>query len=221
MFKAILFDFDGVICESVNIKSQAFREMFMKYGNDIANKVVTYHESNGGISRFEKFKHYYNNFLNQEINQQELQILGEEFSNLVFQKVIDSDFVKGAFEFISNHYMDYKFFIVTGTPQEEIIKICDERELSKYFIEILGSPLNKSTIINNILKEYNYNKNEVVMVGDAMTDFTAASETDVPFIGRVAHDNPFPLGTTLIDDLINLNQVLSEKSKSTDLIVVS
>jgi beta-phosphoglucomutase-like phosphatase (HAD superfamily) len=33
MIKAIIFDFDGVILNSVNIKTLAFEEMYSKYGN--------------------------------------------------------------------------------------------------------------------------------------------------------------------------------------------
>ena len=39
MIKNIFFDFDGVLAESVNIKTDAFYEMFLKYGKDIAEKV--------------------------------------------------------------------------------------------------------------------------------------------------------------------------------------
>ena len=57
--KNIFFDFDGVIAESVNAKTEAFREMYIEHGTEIANKVVDYHINHGGVSRFEKFKYYY------------------------------------------------------------------------------------------------------------------------------------------------------------------
>ena len=38
--KNIFFDFDGVIAESVSAKTEAFREMYLPYGIDIANQVV-------------------------------------------------------------------------------------------------------------------------------------------------------------------------------------
>ena len=47
-----LFVFDGAIANSVNVKKQAFHEIYKKYGKDIAQKVVHYHVSNGGMSRF-------------------------------------------------------------------------------------------------------------------------------------------------------------------------
>ncbi len=67
MFKGIIFDFDGVIVESLHIKSNAFKQIYMPYGEEIANQVVKHHEANGGISRFNKFKYYHKVFLNKNI----------------------------------------------------------------------------------------------------------------------------------------------------------
>ena len=35
-----IFDFDGVLAESVNIKTEAFRSMYTQYGEEIAERVV-------------------------------------------------------------------------------------------------------------------------------------------------------------------------------------
>ena len=49
---AIIFDFDGVLVESVDVKTRAFCDMYSKYGEEIVEKVKEYHLSHGGISRF-------------------------------------------------------------------------------------------------------------------------------------------------------------------------
>ena len=45
MIETILWDFDGVIAESVDVKGEAFREMYLKYGVDIADKVLDHHNN--------------------------------------------------------------------------------------------------------------------------------------------------------------------------------
>ena len=67
MIKAIIFDFDGVISHSIEVKTQAFYNLYKDYGEEISKKVVEHHESNGGISRFEKIKFYHKNFLKKQI----------------------------------------------------------------------------------------------------------------------------------------------------------
>ena len=54
MIKGIIFDFDGVITESVDIKSAGFSEIYKPYGPPNVNKVVKHHEANGGLSQFKK-----------------------------------------------------------------------------------------------------------------------------------------------------------------------
>ena len=51
------FDFDGVIVDSVNIKTEAFAEIYKPYGQKIVDRVINHHISNGGMSRFKKFKY--------------------------------------------------------------------------------------------------------------------------------------------------------------------
>ena len=40
MVNAIIFDFDGVILESLNVKTNAFKKLYEPYGSDISKKVV-------------------------------------------------------------------------------------------------------------------------------------------------------------------------------------
>ena len=49
-YDAIFFDFDGVIVDSVNIKTQVFYLMYLPYGEDIALKAKQHHIENGGVS---------------------------------------------------------------------------------------------------------------------------------------------------------------------------
>ena len=89
--KNIFFDFDGVIAESVGAKTEAFREIYSQYGEGISSQVVDYHINNGGVSRFEKFKYWEKKFFNKDISADRVNELAKIFSDLVLNKVIDSD----------------------------------------------------------------------------------------------------------------------------------
>ena len=97
---AILFDFDGVLCECMDVKTEAFAQMFESFGKDIVEKVVKHHVKYGGISRYKKIEYYYKEYLNKEISNDELNELAKKFSDFVVTKVIESDWVKGAKEFL-------------------------------------------------------------------------------------------------------------------------
>ena len=130
--KAIIFDYDGVIAESVNVKTEAFAELYRPYGKDIVQKVIKHHEANGGVSRYEKFKIYHKNYLREDIDQLEIDVLANKFSKLVLQKVIDSTYVTGVYDFISSNYQKYDFYISTGTPTGEIETILKQKSLRKF-----------------------------------------------------------------------------------------
>mgnify|MGYP003325992022 CR=1 FL=1 len=90
MIRAIVFDFDGVLVDSVNIKTKAFSYIYKKYGTDIVSKVIKHHELNGGMSRYEKFDYYHKFFLGTQIDQEVVDQLDSQFSELVLHKVVKS-----------------------------------------------------------------------------------------------------------------------------------
>ena len=55
MIQAVVFDFDGVILESADCKTDAFVELYEPHGPDVVAKVRAHHLANLGISRFKKF----------------------------------------------------------------------------------------------------------------------------------------------------------------------
>ena len=61
MIKAILFDFDGVIVDSVEIKTEAFRDLFRQESADDLERILDYHKAHGGISRVKKIEYFYAN----------------------------------------------------------------------------------------------------------------------------------------------------------------
>ena len=187
--KNIFFDFDGVIAESVSAKTDAFEEMYLPYGKEIASKVVEYHKLHGGVSRYEKFKYFHKEFLNEVIDQKKVDALAIQFSNIVLNKVINSDQVPGANYFIEKYHKKFKFWIITGTPTDEMEIIAKKRGLVNYFFGIHGSPNNKRYWTENLIKKYKLNRDETIFLGDATTDMDAADFSKTHFALRENEDN--------------------------------
>ena len=187
--KNIFFDFDGVIAESVSAKTDAFEEMYLPYGKDIAAKVVEYHKLHGGVSRYEKFKYFHKEFLNEVINQEKIDQLAIQFSSIVLDKVINSDEVLGAYYFIEKYHTKFKFWVVTGTPTTEIELICEKKNLTSFFIGLHGSPNNKIYWTENLIKKHNLKRDEIIFLGDATTDLDAANFSKTHFALRENEEN--------------------------------
>tara|TARA_Y100001970_G_scaffold286159_1_gene407645 strand:- start:7865 stop:8497 length:633 start_codon:yes stop_codon:yes gene_type:complete len=183
VIKAIIFDFDGVIVDSVDLKTEAFKELYKDYNKQILKSIVAHHNQNGGMSRYEKFKFYHEKYLNKRITNLELNRLGKQFSRIVENKIIKTKYIKGSFEYISENYKKYKLFISSGTPENELRRICKKRNISKYFHKIYGSPNSKVKHIKNVIEYTKVLKKEIIYIGDSKNDYDAANKMNVNFIG--------------------------------------
>ncbi len=181
--KTIFWDFDGVIKDSVKVKSDAFEQLFLPFGIDIAKKVRTHHEKNGGMSRFDKLPLYLE-WAGQVSSAQLIVEYAEQFSQLVKQKVIDSPWVVGILEYLQNNYKKQQFFLVTATPQQEIEDILFQLNIAKYFKQVIGSPTSKIEAVEALLSRYNVSSQQAMMVGDSSSDYEAATQNQLIFILR-------------------------------------
>ena len=179
----VFWDFDGVIKESVSVKTDAFVEIFNPYGPGVAKKVRLHHLENGGMSRFDKIPLYLKwsgvEPTNSKINQ-----ISNQFSMIVKNNVINSDWVPGVREFIERNKKKYIFIIVSATPQKELNDICRKLNIGNYFDKIYGSPTSKSDAIKASIEDYGILPQKCIMFGDAMTDLNAAKENNINFIFR-------------------------------------
>ena len=199
-WQAIFFDFDGVILDSVDVKTKAFAKMFSSYGPEIEKKVVEYHMINGGVSRFEKFKYYYKNLLHKPITEEILNDLGNDFKKLALEGVLAAPFIDGALDTLKQLKLKgVPAFVATGAPDEEIKDIVKKRNLSDYFLEIHGSPRKKREIVNDIANRHGYDLTKCLFIGDAMTDYEEAKACETQFLGIVKDRDisPFPDSTTI------------------------
>ena len=189
MIKNIFFDFDGVILESVSIKTDAFYEMYLPYGKETAEKVKAFHLANGGVSRFDKFRYFAKKFLGEKIDEAKIQMVAEQFGKLVLDKILECPYVPGAFEFLENHSQDYNCFVVSATPNEEVNYIVKKKRIEGYFKSIHGSPTKKTEIVAKLIDYYGMDVSESIFIGDAEADFNAAFENDLYFLLRKTSEN--------------------------------
>ena len=203
-WQAIIFDFDGVVVESGDIKTQAFGNLYRAYGETVMTAVMQYHSANGGMSRYQKF-HYFQQYLLEKppLTADEEQQLDRLFSELVVEAVIASETVRGAAELIRKEAARIPLFIASGTPETELSTIVKRRGLAPYFTAVHGSPTPKQILISDILSSHALSPERVLMIGDALIDYQSAQMNKIAFLGRVrpGDDNPFPAEVETLPDL--------------------
>ena len=182
MIKNIIFDYDGTISKTNDIKTQAFANIFQEYGIDIINQVVNHHVNNQGMDRFQKFKFYHKEYLNRPLSNYQLNKISKQFSKTIIEKVIEAPFVDVVYDFIKENYTNYNFYISTATPQREMIEILKKKKILYLFIEVYGSPSSKIDHIKEIIEKNIYKKYETIFVGDSTDDYNSSLSSGIKFI---------------------------------------
>ena len=67
-YQHIIFDFDGVLAESNEIRFNGFRKLFKDYPQEQVEKLVTYAEANGGVSRYKKIAYFFSEIRQEPIS---------------------------------------------------------------------------------------------------------------------------------------------------------
>lgn len=183
MYKLIFWDFDGVIKDSVDVKTQAFVKLFASYGSQVAEQVKSHHEANGGMSRFDKLPLYLR-WIGEEPTEDRVNEFCKRFGEMALQGVIDSPWVPGAEDYLRNNPNRQNFVLVSATPQEEIEQILHVLGLQKCFATVFGAPTTKTEAICMTLKSQNIDPQDCLMIGDARADLEAAQANQVPFLLR-------------------------------------
>lgn len=184
MIKNILFDFDGVILDSMPIRQIGFRKIFQEYPSNLVEELITYHEANGGLSRFVKIRYFYEEILKKNIKEETINELANKFSEIMKIELTNKDLlINDCVDFIESNYKNYNFHIVSGSEHNELNYLNKELGLSKYFLTINGSPTPKKQLVFNLMNEFDYNKNETILIGDSINDYDAAKYNGISFYG--------------------------------------
>jgi len=184
----IFFDFDGVIKDSVEVKTGAYEQLFASFGGDVVKKIRRHHEINGGMSRFNKLPIYLK-WSGQDPTQELIKDYTLRFSTMVKHKVIKSQWVPGVLEYLEENYGKCPFFLVTATPQSEIEEILSLINIKHFFTKVIGSPTTKDEAIKMLLNEFSLIPESSIMIGDSFSDFNAAKTNGVPFVLRRTNMN--------------------------------
>ena len=186
--KVVFWDFDGVIKDSAKVKVQAYVDMFDEHGTQIQSKIRSSYNNEGGKSRFQLIPLFYQDIVGMSLTTDQLNQKLNLYSNMVVDRVIQSDYIPGVLEYLEYNFKKQKFLIVTNTPKVEIDDILETLGIDIYFEAVFGAPDLKKDVIRNFLRAHDTSYKHCVFVGDSEGDFMAAHANAVPFIYRGADD---------------------------------
>ena len=181
--KVIVFDFDGTLIDSNQLKYDAFFKLFPS--DDLHKKIVTevlseiLEESRYVILR-EIIKR-----LNTEMNEVELdnnvQVLATKYNVIVVDGAKHCKEKSGAKEVLESLSKRYNLYLNSTTPETSLKDIVKHRKWENYFCDIFGYPNDKKVVLLNIIKKESINPDELLVVGDGMSDMDSSKRTGCKF----------------------------------------
>jgi len=179
-YKTWFFDCDGVLLDSNQLKSESFYEVALTYGEENAQALVEYNKRIGGVTRFEKFKYFFETILEKKTFEKELENALNNFSAFVCEKLMSCPETYGVRDFLDSLPTDSKKYVVSGGAQSEIQYVFKQRGLDAYFDGIYGSPDSKGVIMSSKVKSPDV-EYPAVFIGDSRYDYEVASQFNLDF----------------------------------------
>lgn len=197
--KCLVFDCDGVILDSVPVKTRAFARLAEPYGEEASDRFVMFHTVHGGVSRYKKFEWFFREILDREITPAESEEWGRRFAEYALDEVRRCELIPGIAPVLERWRGKLPLYVCSGAPHEELNFILKERGLDSCFTGIYGSPPSKAKLLAMIVDKACVLPDEVLMVGDASTDRNAAEEVGTLFYGTgpELRGGDFPWGPDL------------------------
>jgi phosphoglycolate phosphatase-like HAD superfamily hydrolase len=182
--RAIILDFDGVLAESNEAKTRAFEDLFALY-RLYRDAMMDYHLVNYSCPRMMKFEHYVYELMRQPGNVEMVQTMACRFSEFAVRRVVACPDVPGTREFLTEFSRQLSLYISSVTPQDELQKIVRARGIDSLFVQVFGDPpWKKLDAIHAVLTREKLLPSEVIFVGDSASDYRAANEAGLEFVGR-------------------------------------
>lgn len=192
----------------MQVRDKGFEYIFRGHNEEVTAKIMAYHQTNMGLSRYHKIKYFYNELLNKEISELEVQRIADEFSEIMRKELINKKYlIQGTLDFIKKYNNKLKFYVASGSDQEELRYLCQNLGIKNYFHEIFGSPKHKNILVGDIVNNCELNNEEIIMIGDSINDYDAAIHNGIEFFG-FNNDLMIEKSTYYLSNMMDLEQFI-------------
>jgi phosphoglycolate phosphatase-like HAD superfamily hydrolase len=183
VIKCVIFDFDGTLVESNDIKRRVFYEVSKNIeGADlILDKLFS---ANFSGDRYKVFNTIIEDLFKTKKTDISSKYLSDLYTKICEYEVSRAPEIFGASRTLEElKRRNIKIIVSSATPVETLKFIIKMRGWSDLFDGVMGTPESKEDHLKSILSINNYSLSEVVYVGDSEIDRMASLSIGCKFIG--------------------------------------
>lgn len=185
--EVMIFDFDGTLVVSNDIKWQAFEAVFQDFPERLP-EILRYCRGANHTVRGAKFRHVYEEILHRPYTQQIDAALHQTFDALTTAAIVDAPEIPGAGQFLSSLRGHKTTGVLSSTPHDVLITILERRGWRQYFDIVQGAPNDKAVWLGAYARAQGLSRDAAVFFGDTPEDRLAAERAAWDFINVGATD---------------------------------
>jgi phosphoglycolate phosphatase len=202
MIKCAIFDFDGTLVDSNNIKFNAFFKATKHIPN--SKKILEKILKKKIGDRYAIFSHFSDTIF----SEYEISVNDDKLSHeytLICEEEVSSASNRDGFEesLTKLKLMGIKLFVSSATPEITLNRIIRKRGNSDLFDGIFGAPDSKEIHIENIKQSFKCSSSEILYIGDSEDDRLAAINSNCHFFGIGFDYSRFVIKPTILLDTLH------------------
>jgi phosphoglycolate phosphatase-like HAD superfamily hydrolase len=176
----IVFDFDGTLVDSNEIKWKGFEHVFAEH-QDRMEEIRAYCRRFNHTIRGDKFQHVSENILGLPYTPELAVQCHRRYEDFTTRGVALAKEIPGAASFVRS-VVKYHPSLLSSTPHDILLQILDLRGWGSLFGEIRGAPVNKAEWLVDLQLELNCAPQEVLFFGDTDEDAGSAQTSRCTFV---------------------------------------
>ena len=177
-----VFDCDGVILNSNQLKTEAFARTLEGEPEKYVVEMIAYHKANGGVSRYKKFRHYFEEIHPDKDVEKKIEQAISSFAIIVHNGLMECNYIPGVLDFIKElNEKDLNLFVVSGSDEEELREVFSKRKIISLFSSVYGSPSTKSENMSKVTDIVG-KQSKGILFGDSKSDMEVAEEFGLDFV---------------------------------------
>lgn len=179
--ECVFFDCDGVIFDSNGFKIEAMRRTLEAHEPHEISQMEAFWRSNGGVSRFVKFEHFYTHIAPRPDVAGHMRAASARFGELSRAAYDDVEPLEEALTLVRASGPG-RCHVVSGAAQVELESVFAAKHIAGLFASILGSPRPKLDLVRGVLAERRCAPERALLIGDGAMDFKVSQTLGLHFV---------------------------------------